>query len=72
MRAGGGGGGGGGVVVLGHNPPELRDHEPSDGEGWGAGEIFSSVLQKFEKELMNDNECFRLRRWLGHTGGRPT
>ena len=38
VRAGGGGGGGGGVVVLGHNPPDLRDHEPSDGEGWGAGE----------------------------------
>jgi len=37
VKAGGGGGGGGGVVVLGHNPPELRDHEPSDGEGWGAG-----------------------------------
>ena len=44
VRAGGGGGGGGGVVVIGHDPPELRDHEPSDGEGWGAGQNHFSFL----------------------------
>lgn len=51
VKAGGGGGGGGGVVVLGHNPPELRDHEPSDGEGWGAGVRTKDFLfQTFEEK----------------------